>query len=67
MRKHIVKYPALEEEMRKHGDSQKDLAALLGVSIATISRKLSGKCRWNIGDVETICEYYKKDYYQLFK
>lgn len=67
MRKPIVKYPALEKEMEKRGEKRKDLAKVLGVSIATASRKLSGKSRLNIGDVETICEYYKKDYYELFK
>lgn len=67
MRKPIVKYPALEKEMEKRGEKRKDLAKVLGVSIATASRKLSGKSRWNIGNVETICEYYKKDYYELFK
>lgn len=67
MRKHIVKYPAILNEMKKRGENQKTLAKVLGVSIATVSRKLSGKSRWSIGNVETLCDYYKKDYYELFK
>lgn len=65
--KHEVKYPNLVAEMARNGDTQKTLAELLGTTIATISRKLAGKIDWSIWEVETICEYYKKDYYQLFK
>lgn len=62
-----AKYPKLLEEMKKHGETQKTLAQLLGLTTATISRKLAGKIEWSLGEVETICEHYKKDYYELFK
>ena len=62
-----AKYPKLREEMKKHGETQKTLAKLLGLTTATISRKLAGKIEWSLGEVETICEHYKKDYYELFK
>ena len=54
-----VKYPELLGEMAKHGESQRTLANLLGVSHASVSRKLSGKTKWTIGDVEKICDISK--------
>ena len=66
-RTHKVLYPKLEFEMVKKGISQKALGILLKVSQPTIGRKLSGKGEWTIGDIETICNYFHKDYYELFK
>lgn len=62
-----VKYPGLLAEMAKHGDKQKTLAKLLGISEPSIGRRLSGKKEWSIGEIEKICEHYDKDYYELFK
>ena len=61
------KYPDLAGEMRKHGDTQQTLAKLLDLPIASISKRLSGETEWSIGEVEKICDYYKKNYYELFK
>lgn len=66
MRKEI-KFPNLVGEMAKRGENQKTLAILLNCHRSTISKKLSGKVEWSIGEVERICEHYGKDYYQLFK
>ena len=62
-----MKYPKLRAEMAKQGMSQKALAQLLEVSQPTISRKMLGKCDWTIGEIETICNIFNKDYYELFK
>lgn len=62
-----IKYPELVGEMAKHGHTQKTLGELIGVSYPCISRRLSGETEWNISDIEKICEFYKKDYYELFK
>jgi len=66
-KKEQVKFPNLVAEMAKNCESQKTVAKLLGVTQPTIHRKLAGKCEWTIGDIEILCEHYKKDYYQLFK
>lgn len=66
-RNHEIKFPKLEYEMMVRGISQKALGILLRVSQPTIGRKLSGKCEWTIGDIETLCNYFHKDYYELFK
>ena len=62
-----IKYPELAGEMAKHGDTQKSIAKLLDLSIPSFSRRLSGEVDWSIGEIETLCKHYKKDYYELFK
>lgn len=62
-----VKYPNLVSEMARRGESQKTIAHLLGVTQATISRKLSGKIDWTMKEINAICEYYGMGFCQLFK
>lgn len=63
----ILKYPELVGEMAKHGDTQKTLAKLLDITYSSVSRRLSGRTEWSISEIEKLCEYYGKDYYELFK
>lgn len=60
-------FPELIGEMAKRGDTQKTLAELLDLPCASISRRLSGEIEWSISEVDKVCEYYKKGYYELFK
>lgn len=62
----IVKFPNLVAEIARRGETQKSIAKLLGVSEPTIGFKLKGKTDWTIGEVEQLCKYFGKDYYQLF-
>lgn len=62
-----IKYPELLAEMGRRGESQKCLAVLLQLNQATISRKLSGESDWTITEIKKVCDYYNKDFYQLFK
>lgn len=63
----IIRFPGLVSEMAKHGDTQKDIAELLELSVPSISSRFRGKKDWTIGEIEKICKRYSKDYYQLFK
>lgn len=67
MAKHEIKYPKLEVEMSRNGDTQKSLAEILNITPQTVLKKLSGIREWTIGEIEIICEHYNKDYYELFK
>lgn len=62
-----IKYIELFIQMKKNGDTQKSMAKELGISQQAISRKLSGKNEWTISEIEKLCEYYNKNYYELFK
>lgn len=62
-----IKFPNLQAEMSRNGETQEAVANLLGLTRATIGHKLKGKAQWTIGEIETLCEHYKKDYYELFK
>lgn len=62
-----VKFPNLAAELVRKGECQKSLASLLNLNQATISRKMNGISDWTIGEIETLCDYFNKDYYTLFK
>lgn len=66
-KKKEVKYPNLVSEMARNGETQKTIGEILGLTSASVSRKLSGQVAWSIEEVDKICEYFGKDYYQLFK
>jgi DNA-binding XRE family transcriptional regulator len=60
-------YPGLVAEMRRNGETQEDLSKVLGISRTQTSLKLLGRYEWTIGEIEAICNHYKKNYYELFK
>jgi predicted transcriptional regulator len=62
-----AKYLDLVAEMAKNGDTQRTLSKLLGIAAPNVGKRISGETAWRIGEIEKICEYYKKDYYELFK
>lgn len=62
-----VLYPELVGEMAKRGETQKSLAKVLETTPSAVWRRLTGRTEWTIGEVDKICEYFGKDYYELFK
>ena len=62
-----IKYPGLVWEMVRHGETQKYLGELIGVSYASLSRRLSGISEFSINEIEKICEHYGKTYEELIK
>lgn len=62
-----IKYPELVAEMAKNGHTQATIGKLLGVTHGSISRRLSGEIEWTISEIDELCKFYNKDYYQLFK
>jgi len=61
------KYPGLVAEMVIQGETQKELAKVIGITPMAMSYKMTGKNDFTISEVETICEHYNKNYYELFK
>ena len=61
------KYPSLVIEMARNGDTLETLGNLLEITRQTVRAKIEGKTDWTISEVEKLCNYYKKDYYKLFK
>jgi DNA-binding Xre family transcriptional regulator len=61
------KYPGLVAEMVIQGETQKELAKVIGITPMAMSYKMTGKNDFTISEVEKICEHYKKNYYELFR
>ena len=61
------KYANVLAEMKRNYETLKDLSQILGICILTLRKKLAGETEWTIGEIETLCKHYNKDYYELFK
>ena len=62
-----VKYPGLLAEMARNGETGKALSKKLNITEAQFSRKINGLTKWNLTEVNKICEHFKKTYEELFK
>jgi len=60
-------YPFLINEMKKNGETQKELAKTLGLTRESVNFRFSGKREWTISEIEKICKHYNKDFYELFR
>ena len=62
-----AKYPEIRKELAKKGETLKDLEKVLKLDRSNIGLRIRGEREWTIGEVECLCEYFKKNYYELFK
>ena len=60
-------YLNIIKEIKRNHDTQKNVAKVLYISELTFRKKLAGISEWSIGEIETLCNHFKKDYYELFK
>ena len=61
-------YPEVVNQMKLHNQNLHDVAELLSIpNISQVSRRLSGKVQWTIGEVEILCRYYNLDFWELFR
>ena len=67
MSKKIVMFPEIAAQMARKGETQEDVAKLLGLDRSQVSRKLAGHVEWSIGDIEILCNHYNIDFWELFK
>ena len=62
-----IRFPELIGEIAKRGDTQRALAKRLGLSYGAVWRRMSGRTEWSVDEINKVCEYYGKDYNELFK
>ena len=55
----ITVYPVLRQQMREHGVSSKEMAAISGISRITFYLKMCGIERWNLTEVVKICCFFR--------
>lgn len=65
--KKFILFPEIDKEMKRRGETRKDLARLLELDISQITRKLNGDIQWSIGDIEVMVLHYNKDFWELFR
>ena len=66
-RPYEYKYPKIFAEMIVNRISIEDMAKILGMGKQTLVYKLKGESEWTIDEIEKVCIYFGKDYYDLFK
>lgn len=67
MGKRNTVFPNLAAEMRRRGETQGDIAKLLGLnSYSSISAKMNGIRDFRICEIETICNHYGMTFEDLF-
>jgi DNA-binding XRE family transcriptional regulator len=54
----ITVFPVLRQYMRTHGITNRELAAVLGVSKAVLQLKMWGIKRWTLTDAVRICGFF---------
>ena len=62
-----AKYPVIRKELAKRGETLKDLEKVLHLDKTNIGLRVRGKRDWTIGEAEILCDYFKKDFWELFK
>ena len=62
-----VKYPNLTRALKEQDLTQAQFALILGISKATLQRRLNGESEWKLHEVAQICQYFERwDASQLF-
>ena len=63
-----TEYPEIVNQMNLRKEKLKDMVELLGLTqLSQVSRRLSGKIEWTIGEVETLCRHYDMGFWELFR
>lgn len=55
----ITVYPVLRQRMREHGVSDKELAAVAGISRIAYQLKMWGIKRWTLTEAVKICGFFR--------
>jgi len=52
--------PRFESFLREHDVTQVEVARVLGLTAATVSRKLGGEIRWNVAEANAIVAHFRQ-------
>lgn len=66
MKEKRVMYPGLVAVMASRGETHASLGKVLNLSTSAVTRRISGETEWSLGEIRTICNHYRKSYYELF-
>ena len=62
-----AKYPVIREELKRRGETLKDLEDVLHIDKSNIGLRVRGLREWTIGEAESLCKHFEKDIWELFK
>ena len=62
-----IVYPNLVKELIDRNETQEILGKAIGLSKTSVNYKFTGRVEWSISEIEKVCKYFGKDYYELFK
>lgn len=60
-------YKEILQQMKKHNETQQDIANLLQLERTQISRKVSGHVDWSTDEVRILCKHYNMKFEKLFR
>ena len=60
-------YKEIANQMKKHKETQIDLAKILGVDNTQVSRKISGYIDWSTDEIKILCNHYNMKFEKLFR
>lgn len=60
-------YQEIIHQMKKHKETQQDLADLLQLNVSQISRKISGYIDWSTNEIRILCKHYNMKFEKLFR
>lgn len=60
-------YPNIRKELAERKMTLKNLENILNLDRSNIGLRIRGKKEWKITEIEALCNYFDKDYNELFK
>ena len=60
-----VLYPKIKAKMAYHGETRKDIAKLLELSLSAVNNRFDGKVDWLFREITTLKKHWNCDYEDL--
>ena len=59
-------YPKISNELKERKETQRDLAKGINMSEKAVSRRMTGVTAWDLKEIKAVCDYFEKNFDQLF-